>query len=146
VNRLESARSELLKSGVLSAVSEEVVRRAIAEDLDPEPGQIASADVRVLCPKGHFIANVTVLATDTWPGITLLPPIERTADTPTHGLSVEELRNWTSGQLDELWDSRIGLRCRKTGCQYQGSFHRDTLAIELTRAALAKRPEHRLTT
>jgi hypothetical protein len=106
VTRLDDARNALLASGLKAreAVVREVIRRDLAKPGPParEPRDFASADIRVQCRWGHFVADVMVLVVDTWAGITILPQIEWARE-PTHGLHLEEPQNWTSGDIPELW-------------------------------------------
>ena len=145
MTRLDNARAALLGCG--RQESEDVVREAIRRDLGPQPGNFASAKVRVLCPKGHFVANVTVVAVDTWPGITILPCIENehAVDDSAYGLAYEIPQHW-AGDIGQL-QRRVRATCKVSRCTYQGSHAEDTLAAELAEsavAAVARRAEHRL--
>jgi hypothetical protein len=143
VSRLDTARAALLASGLKA--SEDVVRDTIRRDLGPEPGDFASGKVRVLCPRGHFVTNVTVLAVDTWPGITILPRIENehAVDDSAYGFAYEMPQNWLGG-IEQL-SSRVRVSCKVSMCSYRGSFKEDMLAAELAEAAVARRVEHCLT-
>ncbi len=89
---------------------------------------------------------MTVLAVDTWPGITILPHIEHehAADDPARGFAYEMPQNW-SGDIEQL-SSRVRVSCNQPRCSYRGSFKEDMLAAELAEAAAARRSEHHLTT
>jgi hypothetical protein len=149
VSRLDDARAALLTSGLKAR--EDVVRELIRRDFAqpgpavPEPGDFASATVRVLCPRGHFVADVTVLAVDTWPGITILPHIEHehAADHSAHGLAYEIPQNWR-GDIEQL-STRVRVSCNQPRCNYRGSKKEDMLKVELADAVSAGHCEHRLT-
>jgi hypothetical protein len=144
VTRLEDARAALLASGLKAreGVIREMIRRDLAQPGPqvPEPSDFAAAEIRVLCPRGHFIADVMVLVVDTWPGVTILPgPKPR----PDNGLRYEVPQNWP-GDIGELW-SRVRVSCTQSKCSYRGSFKEGMLAAELAEAAVARHAEHRLT-
>jgi len=120
-SRLEDARAALLGSGLKER--ENVVREVIRRNAElPGPPALdcddyASAELRVLCPKGHFIADVMVLAIDTWVGITLLPEIAFMPTEATHGLCYEEPQNWTDGDVVKLLWGRVRVTCNQPKCK-----------------------------
>jgi hypothetical protein len=140
---LDDARAALLASGLKAreGVVREVIRRDRAQPgpTGPEPRDFASAKVLVRCQRRHFVADVMVLAVDTWPGITILPEIGDATE-PTHGLRYEMRRNWTSGDPVELLWSRVRASCDQPECKCAVSVHEDTLAAELAEAAVAAAP------
>jgi hypothetical protein len=135
VSRLDSARAALLASG--RKESEHLVREAICRDLGADPADFASAKVRVECAQGHLVANVTVLAVDIWPGITILPPIEpEHVGDAAYGLAYEIRQNW-AGDIGQF-QGRVRVTCKVSRCGYRGSKAEDMLAAELAEAAVAR--------
>lgn len=107
---------------------------------------VAAREVRVLCPRGHFIANVLVIAVDER-GI-LLRPRGRDKqwfdhdvfNDPNHGFRFDI--NPAKADPPRL---KVRMHCQRPQCGYNGSFDYDTLSVELADAVSAGRPEHRLT-
>lgn len=146
MTRLDDARAALL--ACRRDDDPEAVRQAFQRDLGPPPTTYSAAKVRVLCSRGHLIANVIALATDTWPGVTLLPEPLPENDSPAWGLAYEIPRNWTDGDVDRLLHGRIRAACKR--CKHRPSLSSAALAAQLAETAadqhVAARPHlvHRL--
>ncbi|WP_319454246.1 MULTISPECIES: hypothetical protein [unclassified Mycobacterium] len=105
--------------------------------------EVRVGEVRVLCPRGHFIANVAVIVLNDR-GIVLRP---RGTDKdyfgdvyadPNHGFRFEE--STAAGRL------RVRLRCKREKCSYAGAFDFEALGRDLrVAAASAGHAEYRLT-
>lgn len=135
----DDARTALLISGLRTA--DDAALAAINYDLGPEPGDYAAAKIRVICPRGHFVADVAVVVADTWPGIALWPRIEHGIE-PAQGLRYEERQNWSD--LNELLVYRVRASRDQAKCNYQGSHNKDRLAVDLAEAAAAGHAVYRL--
>jgi hypothetical protein len=146
VSRLDDARAALLASGL--RLPNGLVHDAISRDLGAEPPDHAWAEIKLECPDGHFVAKVTVLATSTWPGVTLLPELEPESVAAERGLAYEELRTWMSGDPVELSFSRVRAACGAASprgrCAYRGSLSESALATKLAEAAARGHARYRL--
>jgi hypothetical protein len=126
---------------------------AVRAALDADPyvemigvEQVKAGEVRLLCPNGHFIAQVTVI--DCGKDRLLLRPRSRDkqyfgnpfySDT-NHGFHFEERRD------DEDPRLRVRLRCMRGKCPYSGAFDYFALARDLrTAASGARHAKYRLT-
>lgn len=117
-----------------AAIEADPLAAALADDT------VGLGEVRLLCPRGHFIANVAVIQmNDT---LTLLRPRgkgrEHFGDVfndPNHGFRFDE-------RAQRL---RVRLQCIREKCAYDGSFDYQSLGTELLVAATAGHAEHRLT-
>ena len=111
----------------------------------------APQQIRVLCPRGHFIADVTLCAPDAsdiwmlprWPRRWRSPqprPIPAGTVSP-HGFDAD----FPPPRNGEQPPRKAHLFCMKRRCRYSGLFAWDDLAVELGAAALAGHAEHVLT-
>lgn len=125
--------------------------REVCERIRQSPRQ-----VRVLCPGGHFIADITLYvrdsdqaAADTFAWAPddepPLPPIRmRLQDNRTQHIDGAALEQ-PPGLRPPGWAGTVTLDCTNRRCTYSGSFRPASLAAELAVAALAGHAEHRLT-
>jgi hypothetical protein len=124
-------------------------RDSLRDALDADPAvagmgveSVAAGEIRLLCPKGHFIANVAVIVLDDR-GILLRPRgkdkqhFGDVFNDPNHGFRVDD--STTSGRL------RVRARCQRGKCSYHGAFDYEALSRELCEAVSAGHLEHRLT-
>jgi hypothetical protein len=104
--------------------------------------------IRVLCPHGHFIADITLDVPDGQADIALWPR------GPQKRHSFDRHAGWY-GFWMSLAAQRIRrkeqpvsvrLKCTNSHCAYTGKFGYAPLAVELAAAALAGQSEYRLTT
>ena len=101
--------------------------------------QNAPRDIRVLCPAGHLIVEMT------------LSVINGELTTRRRRSQKDLRRRALRGQLDfsghvHVSDDRnTVLVCPKGHCQYRGYRNEMSLALELAQSALAGHAEHRLT-
>lgn len=95
-------------------------------------------EIRVLCPHGHFIANITLFVRDG-------------QMTTRWGLSGKDMRRRDSqrggvfsADVHVSANTNTVLECVNGRCNYRGSYNERRLALELAREAVAGRAEHRL--
>lgn len=100
-------------------------------------------DVRVLCPRGHFIANMTLSVIDGSLAMRGAPSgnkLRRNASQgkPVFSAAVHAAPNWNTV-----------LECVNSRCTFSGHYNSQQLALELAHAALRARvaghAEYRLT-
>lgn len=101
----------------------------------------SATEIRVLCPRGHFIANVAVI--NLGDRRLLLRPRgkdqQHFGDTfadPNHGFRFAE----NAGNK-----LRVRLQCLRDKCSYDGSFEHAGLAADLARQVANGHAEYRLT-
>ena len=123
-----------LAEAAREAIENDPVAAAAADDA------VALGEVRVLCPRGHFIANVAVIRLNGT--LTLLRPRGKDRehfgdvfDDPNHGFRFD----------DRARRLRVRLQCQREKCPYDGSFDYQALGSELQDAAAAGHREHRMT-
>lgn len=104
---------------------------------------VASGEVRLLCPRGHFIANLAVI--DFGGARVLLRPRGKdqqhfgdTFNDPNHGFRFD-------GQVTDKLRNRVRLKCIREKCSYDGSFDYETLGLEMRKVVTAGHAEYRLT-
>jgi hypothetical protein len=104
--------------------------------------KVTAGEIRLLCPRGHFIANIAVIVLDDR-GILLRPrgvDKQHFGDVysdPNHGFRHDD--STASGRL------RVRLHCKREKCSYTGAFDYEALGRDLRAAAIAGHAEHRLT-
>ncbi len=109
--------------------------RQVVDAISAEPRQI-----RVLCPKGHFIANITLSAADGHLAMRWLrsrKAVRRKAS---------QQRPVLYGDVRATVDTKVLLECGHRGCGYRGTFNHLLLAYQLAATALAGQREYRVTT
>ncbi|WP_168698778.1 hypothetical protein [Gordonia paraffinivorans] len=100
-------------------------------------------EIRVLCPRGHFIAHVAVYFHSDMNGLWIHPRGRGGEYGPhfnapgVHGLDLE-LRAVPN-------TLRIRARCTKKKCRYNGAFNFAVLALRLAQAATSGHAEYRVT-
>jgi hypothetical protein len=129
------------------------------EALEADPGIVAlgieaaeAAEIRLLCPRGHFIAYVAVIVFDGEDRRVLLRPRGRdrqhfgdTYSDPNHGFRFDDEFFSKNPKL------RVRLHCLRPKCDsrrgtpYDGSFDFLALGKELRKAVLAGHAEYRVT-
>ena len=110
----------------------------------------ASQEIRVLCPKGHFIAHIGLYVPGAEYGINPETAPVRMHPRGPQKQYVGDFSEGSHGLRMDLggapYSYNVRLRCMNSRCRYSGSFNFITLALELAEQALAGRAEYRLTT
>lgn len=113
-----------------------------------------AAKIRVLCPRGHFIANVQVIVPQADivggdnPAIFIAP---RPGDGRAfgEGQTLGDVYDEQSPQFRIYNDGHhayyVAVNCKRGKCSYRGTFNYDGLAVDLAGAVLAGHAEHQLT-
>jgi hypothetical protein len=108
-----------------------------------------TTEIRVLCPRGHFIANVQVVV----PQVDIMGgdnPAIFIAPRAVDGLSLgdgQTLGDVYEGQNPQFrmytdHGHHVSIRCKRGKCRYKGTFNYDGLAVDLATSVLAGHAEH----
>lgn len=110
----------------------------------------APQEIRVLCPRGHFIAHVTLVVPGAMYADASAAPIwmqprglhkQHISDPPGAGR-----HGFRAARNPRSWQSlNVRLKCTNSRCRYSGSFAMIPLAVDLATAALAGHAEYRMT-
>ena len=105
-------------------------------------------DIRVLCPRGHFIADMWLEVPDGSDAIAMSPrgPHKRYVFNRLAGfygfrMSLAQRRAWE--QPDDI---SVTLACTNSRCAYTGKFRYTSLALQLATAALTGQREYLVAT
>jgi hypothetical protein len=107
--------------------------------------------IRVVCPHGHFIADVWLEVPDGDADVALWPrgPQKQSTFDRHAGfygfwmsLAAQRIRR----KEHPVQAVSVRLKCTNSRCRYTGKFGYTSLAVELAAAALAGQSEYRLTT
>ena len=110
------------------------------------------SEIRVLCPRGHFIANVQVtvphqdiLGGDN-PAIFIAPRAPEGLSFG-HGQTLGDVFDEQDPQfrmyIGKGW--RVAMQCKRAKCGWRGSFDYDGLSFDLAREVIAGHAKYRLT-
>lgn len=105
-------------------------------------------ELRVLCPRGHFIAQVGIYVLPTGGDnapIWLYPRGPKkeyggNMHADLHGFRMETVRS-----APNTVRGSVRLNCTNSKCRYKGSFNHARLSVELAAVALAGTQEYRMT-
>lgn len=116
-----------------------------------------ASEIRVLCPRGHFIVNVQVVVPDSDilggsnPSIVIAPRAPE-GQSLGSGQTLGDVFEAKAPQFNmDMADTgqnvgwRVAMRCKRTKCRYHGSFEYDGLTMDLARSVAAGHAEYRLT-
>lgn len=96
-------------------------------------------EIRVLCPRGHYVAHVGIAAAKELGGpAPLLMRARGPGKTFDTGFSHDGMA------YDGIHSQNVTMTCRRRSCGYHGQFNSAKLALELAAFALAGNIEHRL--
>jgi hypothetical protein len=96
-------------------------------------------DIRVLCPNGHLIVNMTISVVDGD-----LTAIRRRSGKDLQRRRLRGQINF-GGHVHISTDRNTTLQCTNNRCHYRGYRNEMQLYVELAESALAGHAEHRLT-
>lgn len=105
----------------------------------------------MLCPRGHFIADVWLEVPDGEDAIAMWPRGRQKRSIFDHhagwyGFWMSIARSNVLRREQHLSDPAQSWKCTNSRCHYSGWFRYESLALELAAAALAGRTKHRLAT
>jgi hypothetical protein len=100
-------------------------------------------EIRVLCPRGHFIVHLALHANGPGDGVLMHP---RGGPDKSYVGNVHEGNHGFRMDIDSVPRTfRVKLHCTRTKCKYLGAFNFDVLAVLLAKVALDGHAEYRLT-